>query len=251
MKISEYSVRVLNQNNSPTVETGVGYCYLKHQEQYKLALKNYSENDASAEVSIDGKVVGIYLVKSKSKVIVEGPLNSDACFTFYKFDSEQGQNLSEDTDPQNYGLVQVKFLAIKPNTKEEEKTLIIEHHYHNYHTWWLDYYYKPYWRPGDVPNVTPLWLYQPNNAPVYINSTGYSDINVGSGSFLNTTQVVASAGVTGLTGYSDKDYETPEKDSIFIRGSLTTISLRLVISDEKEEPKKIVGLSNPIPPSIF
>lgn len=264
MKINNYSVKILNANSNPIQEKEGGYCPIKHKEQYKIALKNFSENDASAELWIDGANCGFYLLKANSKLIIDSPNvgDDDGLFTFYKIDSDEGELISEDVAAENFGLVQVKFVAIKKDTNPEQIKTIINN-YFNYGTyrWWIDYYYDRYEYP---PNVTPLWKINPNDVwhlrigdstaePIKFSTTTAP----ANSTFVTTVNAVnnfnASAGTTGLTGYSDKTYEKPKETDYLLLDTLTTISLRLVASNEadSDNPRKITGFSNPIPPAIF
>lgn len=270
MKISNYSVRILNANSNPIQEKDGGYCPIKHKEQYKIALKNFSENDASAELFIDGVNCGFYLLKAKSKLIIDSPNvgEDDGLFTFYKIDSEEGELISEDVDHQNFGLVQVKFVAIKKDTNPEQIKTVINN-YFNYGTyrWWIDYYYDRYTYPG---NITPIWRVNDirymhigdtsaNNTHTTVNDTPILTNTTYTPLFSTTLNQVkefqnGTAGViTGLQGYSDKMYEKPKETDLLLLDTLTTINLRLIASDDvnQDQPRKITGFSNPIPPALF
>jgi hypothetical protein len=261
MKIGNYSVNIENfKNNSQ------GYVYLPHKAQYKIILKSFADFDSMCQLEIDGANCGFYLLKANSKLIIDSPNvgDDDGLFTFYKIDSEEGELISEDVAAENFGLVQVKFVAIKKDTNPEQIKTIINN-YFNYGTyrWWIDYYYNRYEYPT---NVMPLWKintsdlhYMSVGGTTYdtvnqtITTTSHSANDPVFTTTLNQAQSVSQGGVTGLSGYSYKTYEKPKETDYLLLDTLTTISLRLVASNEAEsdKPRKITGFSNPIPPAIF
>lgn len=260
MRLNNYSVRIIRSETNSPVQEKDGYCTLQHKDQYKIALKNYSDLDAHAEICIDGKSVGLYLVKANSKLIVESPNNDsddDGLFTFFKYDSEEGEILYDDVVPDNAGLIQVKFVSIKKDTKPET---IQQYHncYYNYgsYRFWLDFYWDRYTL---FPNkIYPIWKVDTSTtgiAPHYPTSYNSTADTSKSNVVFATANAAAdefSAGGTGLTGYSDKSYDKPTADNNqLLLDTLTVINLRLVHSDLVDKPRKIQGFSNPIPPSLI
>lgn len=62
----------------------------------------------------------MYLVKAKSKLIVENPLIADGKFTFYKVSSGPGKQLKEDDQTRDdLGLIKVTFTLLKKKLNEK------------------------------------------------------------------------------------------------------------------------------------
>lgn len=120
MTFENFSVRVLRPDNNLVNEDEKGYVPLKHGQRYQLSLRNNHPQDCSAEVSIDGIPVGVYLIKAKSKLIVDSPINSDQCFTFFKVESPEGKSLKEDDQTRDdLGLIKVTFTLLKKKLNEK------------------------------------------------------------------------------------------------------------------------------------
>ena len=208
MRINSYSVRIIRSETNSPVQENEGYCPLNHKDQYKIALKNYSELDASAEICIDGKSIGNYLIKANSKLLVESPNNDgddDGLFTFFKYDSEEGEAVSENVTPDNFGLIQVKFVAIKKDSKPEEVNQIINNYYiYGSYRWWLDYYWDrytlfpekvyPIWKITDAPYTPPLYISDNHN----FNSTQ----GVGHSNMVFTTANAAADAAADAAAYT-------------------------------------------------
>lgn len=120
VQLDKFSVRVLRADGQPAHEDDKGRVPLRDGTVYKISLKNYHDRDASAEISIDGRPVGVYLVKAKSKLIVENPLIADGKFTFYKVSSGPGKELKEDDQTRDdLGLIKVTFTLLKKKLNEK------------------------------------------------------------------------------------------------------------------------------------
>lgn len=278
MKVFDYSVRVLNGKNNPAHETSEGYVPMEHGEQYTLLLRNFSKRDALATISVDGKNVACVKVPAEDKVKVDAPFNSDQKFTFYKKNSEEGEDLGlGEMTKDDLGSIEVKFVAVE---KEFQwKTVTINERivyvpvYHYWNPWWT------------IPNITisPSIWYATNGTGSITSSyttTNLSNVSLsGSGSsntFLDTATTAytvdgtgssnvtltcsntgLSSGGTGLSGMADyiplKTEELNEEFEKYLdEETATTIFLRLVHKGEtyKPKPSKVVGYSNKKPAPI-
>lgn len=285
---NNFSVRVLRNDGQPLPETDSGHVLIPDGAQYQISLRNYHSRDAAAEVWIDGRSMGLYVVKAKSKLIVDSPMNNDeGRFTFFKTDSEIGRGIQEsDQTAMDLGLVQVTFTLFKAQPKETDvekwlkeiknaiaskpfggNTVIIEREVYPWR------YHKPYW--WDQPVITylggspfsPAYTVPLNGCTVQGSFTGGGGTSGGGGSVVtNMVHTVADskspmptfttacsanfssgdedmpkfdaskfgkaeAGITGLTGVSDKVYEEVSDTSLFDLDTEHTIELRLVVSD--------------------
>lgn len=262
MKVQNYSVRILNGKNNPASETGEGYVPLNHSETYSILLRNFSNRDSLALVSVDGKKVACVKVPAKEKVVVDGPFDSDKKFTFYKSDSEEFEDSQLDkVENDNLGLVEVKFTDAG-DTKVQQ-TVINGHTYYipiYVHDWW--------WGPWCGPPITTINLVYRgyNQITPSVNGT-FTTPTIGTAggtggitytNSVNTTVLCSTSGLssggTGLSGMADHiPAETekliPEFDKIFDHEVSTTIYLRLVAKDTsyKDKPEPMVGFSNKKP----
>lgn len=276
MKVFNYSVRVLNGKNNPAEETAEGYVPLEHGDPYTLLLRNFSDKDALASISIDGKEVACVKVPAKDKVKVDGPFDSDQKFTFYKKDSEEGQELEfDDVDSDDLGVVEVKFIDAGTTKMKQINTGTTIYYIPVYY---YDLYY-PYWINRGWTLVPGIYYGNGTLATTVANyplsNAGYStSINLGGSSIssnfytsssnnvtLTSSQAIycsdttgLSSGGTGLSGmaeYTPLESEKlkPEFEKLFDAENATTIYLRLVAKekDYKTKPTKVVGFSNKKP----
>jgi hypothetical protein len=260
MKVSNYSVRVLNSKNNPANESSEGYVKLSHGENYTLLLRNSSQDDCVASVKIDGQEVAHVKVPANDKVKLDTSVSSDKKFTFYKLNSEEGDDLELDkVDKKNLGLIEVQF--VKVDKEFQWKPL-------NFGTQIIYVPCTPHWHG-------PYWYYTPTytvTTTPFINVTGggttTSTISAATYNMSTSTTSAAqnftytssvnlcSAGGTGMSGIAEHEPVNAEEsrkefNKHFDEDSLTTIYLRLVEGSElKEKPVKLRGYSNPIPDPI-
>lgn len=268
MKISNYSVRVLNAKGHPTTESASGHVPLGHGETYTLLLRNSSNQDAIAAIKIDGKNVAHIKVPANDKVKLDAPIDSDKKFTFYKANSEEGDDLELDKVSKNeLGLIEVQFVAVDNTvtyTTTYSGTNIIYVPYRQYWPYWTG----PYWYNTTVTTATPNYTltttggsgsggYTINNCTLDSSVTLTSSTNTAFVANYNTsTHKNFNAGGTGLSGMAEhepKNVEQSKKEfkKHYDEDSLTTIYLRLVEGSElKEKPAKLRGYSNPIPDPV-
>jgi hypothetical protein len=150
MYLHKFSVRI------PGCSENNGYVFLKHNQEYKISIKNDHSTDTKACVSIDGKIAGVYLIKANSVLTVEHPQNSNGKFTFYKLDSKQGSDLQlQDND--SLGLISVELIPAVIGVNNWTTTWTWPYReyvyipYKEYYPIWLTPYtppyqpYQPYW----------------------------------------------------------------------------------------------------------
>lgn len=269
MKVQNYSVRILNGKKNPATETSEGYVPLQHAEQYSILLRNFSNKNSLALISIDGKEVACVMVPANEKVTVDGPFDSDKKFTFYKSDSEEAEDSNlHSVGSDDLGLIEVKFIEAN-NTKTKTVSIGGNTYYIPFYVY--DWWYRPWWGPY----IT--WA-----PPTYISSTTIPTDNITiSGTYTDTNYTASnmiyisgnnqympavshttsssvnayfSSGGTGLSGMAEfipaeTENLKPEFDKIFDEEVCTTIYLRLVhkSDDYKEKASAIVGFSNKKP----
>lgn len=277
MKVFNYSVRVLNGKNNPAEETAEGYVPLEHGDPYTLLLRNFSDKDALASITIDGKEVACVKVPAKDKVKVDGPFDSDQKFTFYKKDSEEGQELEfDDVDSDDLGVVEVKFIdAGTTQMKQVNNSSIIYYVPIYYYDWYWPYWMQRGWTL--VPNIVFGSTTSLGNLTVssnsyttlanvytsggtagssnitYTSSLGNSNKTLTSAVYCSNTTGLSSGGtaLSGLAEYTPLESEKlkPEFEKLFDAEDATTIYLRLVGKEKsyKTKPVKMVGFSNKKP----
>lgn len=288
--LDKFSVRVLRADGQPAHEDDKGRVPLRDGTIYKISLKNYYDRDASAEISIDGRLVGVYLVKAKSKLLVENPIIADGKFTFYKVSSGPGKELKEDDQTRDdLGLIKVTFTLLKKKLDEKSTKDFMEDILEAFRDfskrpayappviirdlepWWYRYRYRPspWWETSPIiycngstgGSVPPLPSYTVSSSPV--GSEGFSHtINMSEnpcgeiplGGATNGFHQVSSLepGITGLTGESEKFYdEAPTESELFDPDSVRVLYLRLVAADtELPEGPRKLPRSTPVPPPV-
>ena len=94
--------------------TDEGYIKMVHGTVYSILLGNDTDEDCDVEVSIDGRSVGSWRLKSRWTLRLERPLHDSGCFTFYELGTVSGSKagLIRGVD---LGLVSVTF---KPPIQE-------------------------------------------------------------------------------------------------------------------------------------
>jgi hypothetical protein len=92
-----------------------GYVHFeKSNIKYKVLLKNNNEKRCDVKLIIDGKEQGIWRLEPFSEVCIERPSYSDECFTFFRFDSKEGQKVLDYNE--NLGLIQAIFIPEKKSS---------------------------------------------------------------------------------------------------------------------------------------
>ncbi len=269
MTLGNYSVRVFSASNNPAREENA-YVHLKHGDRYSLVLRNFSDKDSVGTIFIDGKEIVSVKVSAKDKVQVDSDGVSDEAFTFFKAGSVEASHSDlNSVSGDSLGLIQVKFVEIPSEMKFEQKlfgTQIIYvpvyPAYRPFFEWYTEWVYRPspyypYWNGTSAPGlVLSPSITISNTTGTFSESVSGSSVSINS-TYLNNTQFTytSSSGGTGMSGiaeYVPMDIE--ENKAIFeknIDKEITTISLRLICSDDTEvKPKPLKGKANPVPPPL-
>lgn len=85
-----------------------GHVELAHGATYSIRLSNASPMRCDARVEIDGHLVGVWRVPSRSMIEVVRPVNDTGRFTFYRLDSLEARQLGLQ-DHEALGLITVMF----------------------------------------------------------------------------------------------------------------------------------------------
>lgn len=223
MYLNQYSVRVY-----PGEETTDGYVEMNHGMQYTLHLRNNHREACDAQVFVDGKDVGTFRISALGAIQLERPGNDQGRFTFYQADSVEAQQSGvQAISISERGLIKVVF------TPEKIKPVV----------------YQPW--PGE-----PGW--QQNQPLNTVNYRGSSATQTSSLSYGSATAACAapcyssvnSAGMTGLSGYSNQTFYTVASlDYDYARQ--VVIHLRLVSRKQSTTPRPLVSMNNPVPPPVF
>lgn len=256
MYLKNYSVRVFKSNGQTANEQN-GYVSLVNGEQYKLRLKNQDNRQCVCKVTIDGKVMGQFLVDPNRSVDLERPAHDSGKFTFYTIDSKEGKQLGLATEvkPSELGLVSVDFVPIKNEPMQVG--------------------YRPPPFPSQygsktksskmflsraIPQAAPAVEYSLTGAMDFSDEMG--DLHIASASNLDGglydrgmdfAETPKKAGGTGLSGESNVDYKqvdiTPDR---FLMNEMATINLRLVAVQAYETVRQLTAVPNatPIPAPV-
>lgn len=191
-------------------EKDSGYVYLSHGKVYKLQLRNDHGIRCDAEVHIDGKLINTFRIPQWGSITLErAPGDDRGRFTFYKEGTQEAERAQIHSGDSNNGLISVVFTPEKRRPVTVTVTDIQQPYY-------LEDIKVKRWPPQYSSNMA--------------NVRGSS----------------ASPGGTGLSGHSDQEFIDVGAIEHDYSGR-TTITLRLVCDDD-EDPRPLIGLSNPIPP---
>jgi len=214
MVFNQYSVRV-----SPGQEIEDGYVLMKHGDVYTLNLRNFREVRCAANVIIDGRDVGTWLINAYGSITLERPVNDEGRFTFYQSGTNEFSKVGGDAVSVNdRGLIRVIFTPEKVQPVAQPVV-------------------KSYYVAASVPKED-----SGNPKFSWANSNTFTT-NVDSYSGQRGT----SAGVTGLSGHSDQKFYTVDGFEHDYSRQIT-INLRLVA--KRDEPRPLVSVSNPVPPPV-
>jgi hypothetical protein len=102
-----------------------GYVALDSGNKYKLKLWNFNTKlRCDAEVTIDGKVIGIFRIDKMDSIVIERPINSYGCFTFYALGTIESKMVMLDAvDENNLGLIKVAFCPEKRPLGQQQYAL--------------------------------------------------------------------------------------------------------------------------------
>jgi len=199
---------------------GGGYVVLNHKQQYVIKLVNNNLTRCSAEVCVDGKPIGEWIINGNSSIALERPLNDDGKFTFYKNGTKEFHNTLKDVQKSDRGLITVTF-------KQE----LIRF------TWPI----RPNWTIGSTPNtVGGCFNTFVDNTVYHSGIMGSSTVNLCSHNTNNKEEKASgfgfSSGGTGLSGKSDQTFYTVHFEAN--NATAVTMSIRLVGKQRRNQPTR-------------
>ncbi len=100
---------------------------IHHGNTYEIGIKNNNSISVSAQIQIDGKTVGTFVIKPYGMSWIERPVNEQRKFTFYRLDSREANDAKLDkVSHSDLGLIKVIV-------KHEQRTLPTRPtiHFHN------------------------------------------------------------------------------------------------------------------------
>ncbi len=218
MRVGNYSVMI-----PEGCERDSGHVELPHGATYQIRLMNHCHSRrCDAEVTVDGKSVGFFRVDQNGSIILERPLDDHGKFTFFKVDSQEGEQAgAAGISKDDRGLIQVVF---KPE-KARPKSII----------------------DAAVPTTGQMRLRSVRRGPGGQSCGGsYGNVETYGGQAMNFAP--ASAGLTGLTGHSNQTFHHVANLDYDPDGAVT-ISIRLVCGTGVR-PLVAVAKGNPIPSAV-
>jgi len=120
MKQNNFTLKIdvnpYGDDNAPYApETPDGYVSMAHKQTYAIELTNYNSLSAEAEISIDGRMVGSYMLRKNSSFALEHPSKSNKKFTFLASNTPEAQTAQLGCIAKDkLGVVSVKFIPEKP-----------------------------------------------------------------------------------------------------------------------------------------
>ncbi len=100
-----------------------GYVEMRHGDTYSIRLCNYGNAPCDAEVSIDGKSIGLFRVNSRQDITLKGKPGDSGCFTFYQEATREAAASGVlDVTKDNRGLIEVLFRPGR--SREREKAVL-------------------------------------------------------------------------------------------------------------------------------
>ncbi len=81
---------------------------IHHGNTYEIGIKNNNSISVSAQIQIDGKTVGTFVIKPYGMSWIERPVNEQRKFTFYRLDSREANDAKLDkVSHSDLGLIKV------------------------------------------------------------------------------------------------------------------------------------------------
>jgi len=110
-----YSVSVgQDRNNWKPVSSKDGYVHMTHMQKYEICLKSTFSGRCDAQVTIDGKSVGLFRINPERALVIEHPLNNKGRFTFIQKHTQHFRDATlEKIDEKKLGLITVTFYPEK------------------------------------------------------------------------------------------------------------------------------------------
>ncbi len=211
MRIGSFSVLI-----AEGYEHGTGHVGLRHGQVYTLRLGNHGSPRCDAQVTIDGKDMGLYRINGHDNLVLERNSQDKGRFTFFRAESVEARESGVlVVNTEDRGLVQVRF---KPERMRRQDP------------------YNPFKSRG------------PSGQSV----GGCFDVEEKTSGGIGMVPQNMSAGITALTGQSDQQFVTVAGLDYDPNGEVV-ISLRLVEMEAVAQgPRELkpVSMANPVPRSV-
>lgn len=96
-------------------ERDSGHVEMAHGRQFTVLARSHVPHRCDAEVSIDGKEVGVFRLEGRGTLYLERPPNDQGRFTFYTAGSGEAEAAGEaKVKADDRGLVRVRFVPERP-----------------------------------------------------------------------------------------------------------------------------------------
>lgn len=105
----DFGVKIHSRHVRKVFKNGYNYIALEHNAEYSLTLFNESSSRCDADVSIDGRSIGIFRVKPYSSINIERPATRQQKFVFLQEDTGIAYRSGISSGKSSNGLVTVKF----------------------------------------------------------------------------------------------------------------------------------------------
>lgn len=265
MTLNQFSLRIIGGH-----EVAGGYVEMSSGEQYTLQLRNFRNVPCQADVKVDGKEAGCFIIPAKGSMSLERPEHDQGRFTAYLQGTETEEFKKaglEGVSEGELGLIQVTFT---PQVFQPSHATVItlppeNRRYYPYPWYPYDPPYNPPWIPRGPYKYEIHWsdTDSAGSADSYSSTGGTtveegntvlgfesSSVSSSADSVGTTTQNCASGGPmgTGLSGHSNQEFVPATIGELDV-SQRTTISLRLVGKREDAMgPRPLTSIGNPVPP---
>jgi hypothetical protein len=212
MRYGNYSVLI-----PEGAERDSGYVGLPHNQQYTIRLMSHDHRRCDAEVTVDGKPVGVFRLSGHGSMTLERSPDDHGRFTFFASGSGEASTAGEATVASaDKGLIQVRFV---PERRRHSPAGGIV---------------RALFFTG-MSSGEPQWS---------ARSADYGTVPT-----CCEPEEKTSGGITGLSGHSSQAFTNVGAIDRDESGAVT-ISLRLVVADRGVRPLRATGQGNRVPAPI-
>jgi len=245
-------------------ESGNGYVYMKHGDQYNILCRNHRSVRCDVELFIDGKSIGTWRIPANSSITVEHSLHDNGRFTFYKKGSKEAKIVDTSIPVDDSGLIKAVFTPEKI-TVQERVVYVNPWPYSWVYPWVYPWYYQsPIWMTQTQPLNQTIVSFGADNNKGFDNGNGFGNVTCnyvaqGHTSLNCMNQDIKAecnskleAGITGLSGHSNQVFHSVEPMTLDY-AETTNICLRLVVKRKRgnKGPRPLLDVrSTPVPPPV-
>lgn len=235
---NDFSISIISPNVKQIVQGKYNYFSLPNFSEYKLKLINNRPTRCDAVVSIDGEDIGTWRVNAYSSIMIERPANVNRRFIFVKEFYKKSHDIDGvdvgRIDPNN-GVITVVFKPEYPVMCPYES---------------VDYI--------NTPTTLERWSYgsdltsiRPNLADSVAEYQGSNGIKTRQMA-VNRFNTEYGSGATILGAGTDQNFNTTARIYKYDTDNITSISLRLIITQHKPYTslRDGLGLYQRMPPHI-